>query len=451
MKYKRKGTIAAIATATGEAAISKIRISGKNALPIINRIFSKNLKNAKTHTLHFGKILDKKNSTIDTVLVSVMLEPRSFTGENTIEIDCHGGRLITEKVLTRVLEAGAIPALPGEFSFRAFINKKIDLTRAEAIQKIISSKNELSLKSATLNLEGTLFKKIKSFQKTLIDIASNIEAGIDFSEEDLDLVPVKTIEKDLKTLIKDIQKLEKTFSDGKVIDGTRVAIVGTPNVGKSSLMNVLCRQKRSIVTNTPGTTRDMITEKVSIGPNHFELIDTAGIRKNPKKIEKEGIKSSKKALLSDLVLLLLDASKNLEDKDLELLKKTSSKNTIVIWNKIDLKKDRALPKNIKHKKPLYISAKKEIGIEELKKEIERMLFRKTLSASEIIITQKRHFLALLEAKNHCKKALFNIQRETFELAACDIRWSLKSLNEIIGHEITEDILSSIFSKFCIGK
>lgn len=449
--YDNQDTIAAIATAPGEAAISIIRISGKDALKIANQIFSRKIDLFKSHTVHFGKILDAQKKTIDSVLLTIMLGPNTYSGENSIEIHCHGGLLVTRKVLERILEAGARAAGPGEFTLRAFLNKKIDLVQAEAVSSLISANNELALAAAENQLEGALSKTILEFQKELIDIAATTESWVDFSEDDLELENKNEIKERLFKLQKKMEHLSNTFHEGKILfEGLNLAIIGSPNVGKSSLMNVLCQKERAIVTPIPGTTRDTLEEKIILGKLHFNVIDTAGIRETQDVIEQEGIKRSKIALeKADIVLLVLDASKDLSSEDLELLKNLTEKS-IIVWNKIDLKKNKA-PLNFKN--IVDISAKENIGIDALKEKIEKMVFEKGApSKEEVLLTKQRHKQALLEAIQFCGAAINGIEKDlSFEFISSDVRFCLNKLSSIIGQDITEDILTKIFSKFCIGK
>ncbi len=459
-------TIAAIATPPGEGAISVIRISGKEAVTILKTIFSKDPEEMTSHTVHFGKILDKQGKTLDTVLVTIMKAPKSYTGENSVEINCHGGTLITKKVFQRILEAGARAALPGEFTLRAFLNNKIDLAQAEAIQTLISAQNELALKAAKEQLEGKLSQEVKNIQKELIEIAAILEAWVDFPEEGLEFQTMEELKLHLSATLVKMQKLAASFERGKKLtDGIQLTIIGTPNVGKSSLMNALCQKEKAIVTDIPGTTRDLIEEKVLLGSLHFHLIDTAGIRKTDQIVEQEGIRRSERALKkADLALLVLDASRSLNADDQELLKTVNKDKTIVIWNKTDL---NPAPKKMGFPHELLLSLKpinnldikdlkenssKEKGLEELIQTIEKLAWQKGESKEEIILTKERHKNALGKAIENCQKAVYGLeQKDSAEFVAADMRFALSALGQIIGHDLSEDILSEIFSKFCVGK
>jgi len=453
MHYNKNDTITAISTPIGEGAISIIRLSGKNAINIANKIFSKNVKTFKSHTAHFGKILDLKKNVIDTAILIVYLSPNSFTGEDVVEIQCHGGRLITQKVFETTLKAKARAAHPGEFTMRAFLNKKIDLIQAEAISELISAKNNYALECAKNHLEGLLSKEIKNIQKKLLEIAGIIEASLDFPEEDLDQIATDDLLNKLNTILKDLQKLSLSFEDGKIIkDGKSICIIGSPNVGKSYLMNTLLKKDRAIVTEIPGTTRDILEDDIKINQMNYRLFDTAGIRKTKCKIEKEGINRSKKvASSSDIVILVLDASRGLNSEDKYLLKKVKKNNTIIAWNKLDIcrPKERI---NFCQNNVLEISAKTSKGFDSLYKAIEKLTFISKISNEQIVITKKRHKIALDEAIFYIKKTISSfLKKIPLEIIAIDIKSSLNALSKIIGFDITEEILTSIFSNFCIGK
>lgn len=438
-------TIVAIATAFGSAAISVIRISGKKSLEIVSKIFSKSLVNSKSHTVHFGKILEDDGKILDTVLVIFMISPKSYTGEDVVEIQCHGGTLITERVFNRVIQAGARAANPGEFTFRAFLNGKLDLLQAEAVCDIISANNEISLKAANEQLEGHLSNEISQIQKELIDISAYVEASLDFPEEDLILQSSQNLKMRLKKIRASLEKLLSSFFDGSILNkGIDLAIIGSPNVGKSSLMNLLCKRERSIVTAIAGTTRDTVEDQIKIGPFLFNIIDTAGIRETEDQIELEGIKRSTKALQNaDILLILLDASTGIKPEDKYLLEQIDNEKSIIVWNKIDLK--------IPEKEGVHISVKENIGIDILKEKIEQMA-KKKMTFKEHYLIKMRHKIAIERALSFCEDSLRGLNENlSLEFIASDVRFCLSELNRIIGLEIDEEILSSIFSKFCIGK
>ncbi len=450
--YQRTDTIAAIATAPGEAAIAIIRLSGSSAIEIASRIFSGPVQTYQSHSAHYGKIIDENAIVIDTVLLLVMKGPKSYTGEDTVEIFCHGGSIITKRILEIVVKAGARTAYPGEFSLKAYLNGKLDLAQAEAVQEIISAKNELALRSAEQHLSGTLSKMIASFQKALTEIAAILEAWVDFPEEDLAFAPMDTILMDLDSLLQRMQKLASSFHEGKIMnEGLTLCLAGTPNVGKSSLMNALIGKDRAIVTEIAGTTRDLLEEDLYLADLHFRLIDTAGIRETSQIIEQEGIRRSKLAMQkADLVLLVLDASRALSLDDKELLSYLPVEKSIVIWNKIDV----VYPKErIEKFHIVQISAKKHINLDLLKERIRELVWENGPPCKdEVFLTKLRHKEALSKAIQFCQNAYFGLKDGlSAEFICLDMRQALQELGTIIGTNVTEDILSAIFSKFCIGK
>ncbi len=452
MIYSFDDTIAAIATAPGQGAIAIIRLSGKKSFAITEAVFSKSLADKKSHTAHYGKIYDKNKQPIDSVLTLIMKAPNSYTGEDSIEIHCHGSPIIAKQILERLIEMGARPANPGEFTYRAYTNHKIDLSQAEAVQELIASQNELSSFFASQQLEGKLSLSIIEFQKELIHVSAQIEAYIDFPEEDIDPMHKKELLASLASTIDKMQNLSDTYHDGKrIFQGLSLCIAGTPNVGKSSLLNALLKKERAIVTPIAGTTRDLLEETLHIGAMHFHLIDTAGIRNTEELIEKEGILRSKKAMKkADYILLVLDASKALSQDDRDLIQSSPPAKTIIIWNKIDLSSPKE-PLNFEH--IMQICATKEIGIDQLKQKISSLIWEKgSPSKEEVLLSNLRHKKAIDEAIEYCQKVSSSLNEKTpYECIAEDLRSSLSSLNTIIGVDLSENILSAIFSKFCIGK
>lgn len=445
-------TIAAIATPSGEGAISIIRISGPDAFFITQKFFSKSLENCKSHTAHYGKVLDASGNVLDCVLLLIMRNPKSYTGEDIVEICCHGGSFITKKVLQRVLECGAKAADPGEFSLRAYLNGKLDLAQAEAVQKLIFAKNELALKQAEQQLEGALSKKILAFQQKLTEVAAILEASVDFPEEGLEFASLDEICSTLEDIVLQMQQLHDTFDHGKMIhSGISLCLYGSPNVGKSSLMNALLGKDRAIVTDIAGTTRDLLEEDLKLGDLHFRLIDTAGIRQTEEIVEKEGIKRSHKKMLdADLVLVILDASREISENDLDILHSLPTQKSLVVWNKIDLKEPKKLPINLKS---VNISAKEKIGLENLQKSIEELIWTNgPPSKEEVTIQELRHKQALSQAIHSCKLVISGLKNQVSpEFTCSDLRNTLLELGKIIGTNVSEDILSAIFSKFCLGK
>ncbi|PWU13570.1 MAG: tRNA uridine-5-carboxymethylaminomethyl(34) synthesis GTPase MnmE [Chlamydiae bacterium] len=443
-------TIAAIATAPGEGGVAVIRVSGKQSVEIVAKVFSGPIYSYPSHTVHLGKIVNAAQVIIDEVLVLIMRAPKSYTGEDIVEIHCHGGSLISRRVLETILEAGARAAGPGEFTFRAFMYGKIDLVQAEAVQNLIAAKNDLALHAAEQQLQGQLSSRILYFQKQLVDIAAMLEAWVDFPEEDLEFASIENVIARLECLRQQICYLAATFQEGKLLQlGPTLCLIGPPNAGKSSLMNVLLGKERAIVTSIAGTTRDTLEEELLIGNLHFRLIDTAGIRETKEIIEQEGIRRSKEAMQkADLVLLILDASLPLCPYANQLFSMVDTKKTLFVWNKSDIASAVHDREN-----SLLISAKNQTGIEELKQKISQMIWQKALpSKEEVLITNIRHEKSLLNAAISLKRVIDGLHANLSpEFLAFDLKTCLQELGEIIGHDITEDILTAIFSKFCVGK
>lgn len=451
--YQPGETIAAVATPPGEGGVAIIRISGLHAIDIAEKVFAGPVRSYKSHTVHYGQIHNALKQRIDDVLIVPMLGTRSYTGEDTIEIHCHGGSLITRRVLDVILEAGARAANPGEFTFKAFINGKIDLAQAEAVQELICAKNERALDAAEEQLKGSLSQKILGFQEPLTLIAAILEAWVDFPEEGLEFTSMEEICADLENISSQIEALANTFHDGRIVhEGISLCLVGAPNVGKSSLMNALLDKERAIVSHIPGTTRDVLEDHMRLNGLNFKLMDTAGIRETEELIEQEGIRRSKVAMQdADLVLFVLDAAKGLDEQDCWLMKQLPPNKAIAIWNKVDLP-HLALPElSIDH--VVMLSAKQKMGIDELKKTIDRVIWEGgTPSREEILITNVRHKEALLHTIDACQRVISGLKTDLSpEFLSMDMRQALSSLGAIIGTDISEDILSAIFSKFCIGK
>lgn len=446
-------TITAIATPPGEGGIAIVRISGKNSLNVAAKIFSGPVHSYASHSAHLGKVYDSTQSMIDEVLLLVMKGPRSFTGEDTVEIHCHGGSLVTKKVLEQTVLAGARLAEPGEFSLKAFMNGKIDLAKAEAIQQMISAKNTLAYSAAKTHLEGSLSLKIAQFQADLLQTAAILEASVDFPEESLEFATKEELLDMLRSIMSQMQKLSESFHEGKIIhEGLSLCLSGPPNAGKSSLMNLLLGKNRAIVTEIAGTTRDLLEDNLSLSGLHFRLIDTAGIRQTEDIIEKEGIKRSREAMQeSDLVLLVFDASKPLCEESLQLLSTAPIDKTLLIWNKsdlIDTKPSYQTP--IPH---VLISALKGDGLDRLKEAVSHCIWKKAPPAKdELILTNLRHKQALDEACLLLSSVINGLEKDLSPEFLCfDMRKCLFELGTILGMDISEEILSAIFSKFCIGK
>lgn len=448
--YQKGETIAAVATPPGEGGIAVVRISGSHAFSVAAKVYTGSVETYATHTIHYGRIIDENGAVVDEVMCAVMRAPRTYTGEDTVEIHCHGGSLITRRVLETILKAGARAALPGEFTCKAYMNGKIDLAQAEAVQELIAAKNELALNAAENQLQGALSKKIAHFQKELVDIAAILEAWVDFPEEGLEFASLDEVVFSLKNTKTKMQNLSETFHEGKVLhEGLTLCLVGSPNVGKSSLMNVLLGKNRAIVTNIPGTTRDLLEAELRLSGLHFKLLDTAGIRSTDEIVEQEGIRRSKEAMKqADLVLLVLDAHQGISSNDQELLKEAPKERTLLVWNKIDLPS-----KNIKPEQAVGVSAKSGEGIEQLKAAIDQMVWHKgPPSKEEVTITNVRHKQAVDRAIVSIETLIAGLKNGISpEFLASDMRNALSELGTVIGTDIAEDILSAIFSKFCVGK
>ena len=452
-------TIAAIATPIGEGGISIIRVSGENALEIVNKIFrGANLNKVASHTIHYGHIIDYANKdVVDEVLVTVMLAPKTFTRENTVEVSCHGGLLVTEKILQFILDNGARMATPGEFTKRAFINGRIDLTQAESIMDIIEAKTDRARQVAMKQLEGGLLFEIRKLRQELLNTMAHEEVNIDYPEYDMDDVTSKEMYDKAQQVIKEIDKLLATAQEGKVVrSGLATAIVGRPNVGKSSLLNYLSKEEKAIVTNIAGTTRDTLEEYVSLKGILLKLIDTAGIRQTDDIVEKIGVERSKRAITeSDLVLLLINSSEELTEEDQKLLELTQDKKRIIILNKADqvakiTKKDI---QKITDSPIVTISVLKKqnmIGLEEAIKSL--FLQGITDSKSEVMVTNQRQNDLLRKAKQSLIEAIEAINDNMpLDLVQIDLKEAWDSLGEITGDTAPDELITQLFSKFCLGK
>ncbi len=448
--YQPGETIAAVATPPGEGGVAIIRIAGNQALLVASKVFSGNVSSFKSHTAHYGRVLDGRGEKIDDVLLMPMLGTRSYCGEDTVEIFCHGGSLITRRVLERVIEAGARAALPGEFTFKAFINGKIDLAQAEAVQELIGAKNERALDAAEKQLEGRLSTKVKEIQESLTLLAAILEAWVDFPEEGLEFISMEEILEKLREVSDAILELTDTFHDGKILhDGLSLCLIGAPNVGKSSLMNALLDKERAIVSAIPGTTRDLLEDRMRLSGLNFKVLDTAGIRETTEEIEKEGIRRSRKAMQeADLILLVLD----LQEMSLpDFIEEAPKEKTVVVWNKSDLVQKEPLSLDFPH--VCRISALKKQGLKELKNEIEKVIWKHgPPSKEEVVVTNIRHKEALQESYQALQRLLEGLKSGVSpEFLALEMRTALFALGKILGTNVSEDILSSIFSTFCIGK
>lgn len=455
-------TICAIATPIGEGGIAIIRISGEKVLEIADKIFvgknKKDLKEMKTYTMRYGTVVDlDTKEIIDDVILSYMKGPRSYTGENVIEVNCHGGVVATNRVLNQIVKAGARIAEPGEFTKRAFLNGRIDLSQAEATMDIIKAKTELSMKSAMMQSRGALSKEIGELRKYLLNVLALIEYAVDFTEDDEDIVDdnmIAQIKDGITKTLTRIHSLLKNADEGKIIrDGLNIVIVGKPNVGKSSLLNSLLREKRAIVTDIPGTTRDIIEEYINLDGIPIRITDTAGIRDTEDTVEKIGVERSKQKIEeADLVILMLDTSRELDDEDKVIIDFVEDKKYIALLNKVDLECNLSKEVISRLKRTIEISAKTGFGIENLKEEIKNLFFNGEIDSESLIISNTRHKQALYRSLENCDLALEKINlNEYLDLISIYITSAMKALGEITGDELEEDLLNKIFSEFCCGK
>jgi len=448
-------TIAAIATSTaGTGAISIIRVSGDEAIEIVNKIFEgRNLITQASHTVNYGRIkCPESHIIIDEVLVMLMRGPRSFTTEDIVEINCHGGAFVTKRILELLLSHGARHAHAGEFSKRAFLNGRVDLSAVEAIMDIIEAKSGHALELAVNSLDGKVTRLINNLRTDILDIIANIEVNIDYPEYDEveemtnEILLPKSI-----TVCNKMENLLTTAKTGQLLkNGIKTAIIGRPNVGKSSLLNQLMREEKAIVTDIAGTTRDTVEGFVNIGGITLNLIDTAGIRKTDDLVESIGVEKSKKLIdEAELILLVLNANEPLTDEDFELLKLTDDKNRIVLLNKSDLEQ-RVNPNDLKAF--VLTSMTEESGITELENEIKSLFELKDLSADETFISNTRHVAKLNQSLASIKSAIDQMEIQMpIDMVEIDLKNAWAFLGEIIGEDISESLIDELFTKFCLGK
>jgi tRNA modification GTPase len=464
-------TICAIATPVGEGGISIIRISGNESFNIVESLFSGkgSVHNYKPFTLHHGKIVDPVDGIIDEVLIGIFRNPNSFTGEDVIEINSHGGRLVTKRILNILLRNGARLAEPGEFTKRAFLNGKMDLTQAEAISDIIHAKSDVAIKFSLKSLSGEYGKNITKQHRELIDICALVELELDFIEDDIKFVEKNTILKKINDLLLEIDRMISSFEFGKLYkDGVKVVLLGKPNVGKSTILNSLLLSDRAIVSDIPGTTRDFIEEAFQYDGILFRLIDTAGLRITIDEIEQKGIDRTRDQIKeADILVYIFDLTQNYNKSDWEIFREymlsaeESKQEGIVVFNKSDLVKNESTVEFIrintnefrKIKNILHISANKEQDIEILRKNFTDLVKKNQDNIDDTrVVTNIRHRTALINTKYSLLKAIEAIAaNESNEFIAVHLRKSLNSLGEITGIVTTEEILNNIFSKFCIGK
>lgn len=441
-----KDTIAAISTANQDGAISIVRLSGDEAIDIVNQIFTADLSKKESHTINYGTIIDpNSHEAIDEVLVSIFREPKTFTREDIVEINCHGGRFVTRKILSLVLSCGARLAQPGEFTQRAFLNGRIDLTQAEAINDLIHAKNNTNLKVAIKGVKGSIRKMLDPLIEELLDIIANIEVNIDYPEyddvEQLTNERVLPMAKAWSEKIKAI--LAKSESSQMLKEGIRTAIIGKPNVGKSSLLNALLEEEKAIVTDIAGTTRDLVEGSIQLGNVALNLIDTAGIRETEDVVEKIGIDRSLKAIENaQLVLMVLDASRPLDEQDEELLRLTENKTRILVYNKKDL---------VPVSEGIAISAK-DNELKPLIQEIERLFEKHLIAVEDPTLNNERQIALMSHALQSMNQAIHSLEEGMeLDLVTIDLQDSYTSLKEILGEVSRDDLLDTLFSNFCLGK
>lgn len=442
--------ICAICTPYGSAAISVIRCSGDNVISLVNNCFKGyNLNNADANTIHYGHIYDSDN-VIDEVMVSIFRAPKSFTAEDSVEISCHGGIYVTNMVLKTLLKNGFRMAEPGEFSKRAFLNGRIDLIQAESIMDMVSAKNKLALSIANNGISKRMSEMILKLKQEILDVLVDIEVNIDYPEyTDIPEIEYSNLKNRVSTIINKMTKILEKSSSGKMIrEGIKTVIVGKPNVGKSSLLNTLLDEEKAIVSDIEGTTRDYIEGYLNIGGITLNLIDTAGIRKSKDSIEQIGVsRSLEKINQADLVIVLLDNSRKLNDLDLEILEKTKDKKRIVVMNKIDLEKANDYNADI------YMSINDSKGIDELESKILDILNLNEFNTNDSnYLSNIRHISLLEKAKRELEEAIKGIDNQIeVDMIAIDLKDSLNSILEIIGESNTELVIDRLFQRFCLGK
>lgn len=453
--------IAAISTPLGSGGIGIVRMSGNGCIALADTIFQgkKKLTEKPSHTLSYGKITDGPDGeVIDEVLVSVMKAPHTYTKEDIVEVNCHGGFLVTQRVLQALLNAGARLAEPGEFTKRGFLNGRIDLTQAEAIIDLIQSKTELSRQAAVNQLEGRLKTEVRQMRQEIIDMIASIEAVIDYPDYDIEEETYDSMEKGTKKLLARMEKLLAGADRGKILrEGLQTVIVGKPNVGKSSLLNWFLEEDRAIVTDIPGTTRDTVEEYINIDGIPVKIVDTAGIRETGDVVEKMGVEKSKAyAEQADLILMMLDASRPLEAEDREILSFIQGKHSIVMLNKSDLEQKLSLEELeqfVPKQQILFVSVKENTGFDALIDAIKTLFFSgQTATADDALLGNTRHKNALYQAKEAMERCLVTIgTRMPEDFISMDLQDASRALGEITGDVADEEIIDRIFTKFCLGK
>lgn len=458
----REDTIAGISTATGEGGIGIVRISGENAIEIAARIFkshkNKDVKNMKSYTMMYGHIVDPETSEIvDEVILSCMRAPYTYTKEDIIEINCHGGSVAVRRVLAVVLAAGARIAEPGEFTKRAFLNGRIDLSQAEAVIDLIRSKTDEGMKLALSQTQGKLSQRIKDIMEDLVKILSHIGAAVDFPEEDVEEVVTGDIIEISQAIIKKMDSLLINADKGKIIrEGLDTIIVGKPNVGKSSLLNALVEESRAIVTDIPGTTRDVIEEYININGIPIRLVDTAGIREAGDIVEKIGIEKSREYIQrAELIIFIIDVSRKIDKEDEDIINLIKDKKTIVVLNKcdLDIKADVDYIRNA-FKSSVIVDAviKSDEGVDQIKSAISDEVYKGNVSLNDVYITNVRHRDIIKRAQMSIKKGLDTLESGIpIDFASIEFKEAYLTLGEITGDTVSDDIIDRIFKDFCVGK
>lgn len=458
-------TIAAISTGMTNSGIGIVRISGSEALEIADRVYKgkETIAEVPTHTIHYGHVMDG-DETVDEVLVMVMRGPRTFTGEDTVEINCHGGTYVVSRVLETVLKAGARPAEPGEFTKRAFLNGKMDLSQAEAVIDVITSENEYALQSSISQLKGSVKNRIKEIREKIIYHTAFIETALDDPEHISVDGYGEVLKEAAEEVIDQLKELIDSSDDGRIMkEGIQTVILGKPNAGKSSLLNILAGHDRAIVTDIEGTTRDVLEEQIRLQGLTLNIIDTAGIRQTDDIVEKMGVDKAKEyAKEADLIIYVVDASRNLDENDEKIFDLIYDKRTVILLNKSDLDtvvteemiRERISQNGVQKQIPVIaISAKEEQGIKELENTVKAMFLKGDLSFNEeVYITNARQKNALVNARESMKKVIFSIDAGMPEdFYSIDLMDAYESLGNITGESIGEDLVNEIFSKFCMGK
>lgn len=448
-------TIAAISTALGKGAISIVRVSGKDAIPIVNKIFTgKNLEKVESHTIHYGYIKED-DEVIDEVLVTIMKAPKTFTTEDIVEINCHGGIMTTNRILEILLTHGARIAEAGEFTKRAFLNGRIDLTQAEAVMDLIESKSDLARKQALGQLNGHISNYIQKLRDKMKDLLASIEVNIDYPEYyDIEVVTIEKLKTVSKELLIDLEKLLKDSQNGELIkEGINTVIIGRPNVGKSSILNSLLDQEKAIVTDIEGTTRDIVEGSIHLDSIYLNIIDTAGIRDTEDIIEKIGVEKSL-SLMNEatLILLVLNSGEDLKEQDRQLLQKADKEKTIVVLNKNDLESKLKLD-DFKDFQVVSTNTKDEKGIDSLKEKIKELFNLEQIeSVDTTYLSNARQIALVKEAKVAIKNALDQVENDIpIDMITIDLKNAFDLLGEVIGQEYSEEIMDHLFENFCVGK